>query len=281
MTAIYESDATNWAGIRVVEAWTEYPFVEFGDSVSKEYKMRCRCKIAEYETPALTDVMSSAAVAKVLTLAPFSADANARFVGDTVAIPADGGQVEFVRTFALVPSGYTETVPFTHTYPEKRGWLDRAALGQEEEYATILNNLENLPHPPFISRPALTKDVLAKVTRTFSYETDFGVGIGLDTVLTISRNNGPEKIVIDPGAGDVTFYNINCPALDRVVYLCNAQTTYADTVTPTLINWPATVPTITTYETAVTNGDLMIVKSYVEQYKGNIFVKVKIEVPYV
>ena len=149
MSAIYESNATHWGAIRCVRAWIEYPFADDGDTASKEYKMRCVCKNAEYEAPALSDQMDDAATAKVIEL-PFAADGTAYFVEDTGFEPSDGGLISLIRTFAPVPAAISRAIgTYTAKFPAFRKWSEVNGTGRNSgEAQDGLNQEEANDTPP-------------------------------------------------------------------------------------------------------------------------------------
>lgn len=89
------------------ESWIEYPFIEYGDNTSKIYHMRCAVNKDDYAAIALDTTMTSASNADVLVL-PFTADANAYYVGDFNHKVTDGALIEFDRQFATIPATRTE-----------------------------------------------------------------------------------------------------------------------------------------------------------------------------
>jgi len=99
------------------ESWIEYPFIEYGDNTSKVYHMRCTVNKDDYAAIALDTTMASASNADVLVL-PFTADANAYFVGDYNHRVTDGALLEFDRQFATIPAT-NEVYPGTEffTFP--------------------------------------------------------------------------------------------------------------------------------------------------------------------
>jgi len=97
------------ADVRAVDGtFISYPFIEDGDTSTKVYNMVCTQKATDYSASqvALDATMSSAAAAGVLVL-PFTADAQAYFVGDTGHAPIGGGMISFTRTFANIPQSTT------------------------------------------------------------------------------------------------------------------------------------------------------------------------------
>ena len=86
------------------ESFISRPFLEDGDTDTKVYNMACSQLEDDYDPEQLDldDTMTSAASAGVIAL-PFAADSNAYFVGDTGHTAADGGMIEFQRTFANIP----------------------------------------------------------------------------------------------------------------------------------------------------------------------------------
>ena len=86
------------------DSFISRPFLEDGDTSTKVYNMACSQLADDYDSEqlALNDTMTSAGAAGVIAL-PFAADSKAYFVGDTGHTAADGGMIEFQRTFANIP----------------------------------------------------------------------------------------------------------------------------------------------------------------------------------
>ena len=84
------------------ESWIEYPFIEEGDNATKVYHLVCVVNEADYAPIALDVTMANATNADVIDL-PFTADANAYFVGDYYKTKIEGGLVRFDRQFANIP----------------------------------------------------------------------------------------------------------------------------------------------------------------------------------
>jgi len=84
------------------ESWVEYPFIEQGDNATKVYHLVCVVNEANYTPISLDTTMASVGNADVIDL-PFTADANAYFVGDFGKTKIEGGLVKFDRQFANIP----------------------------------------------------------------------------------------------------------------------------------------------------------------------------------
>jgi len=86
------------------DSWVEFPFIEKGDNATKVYHLRCTMLRTEYDPSdvPLNTTMASAANAQVTSL-PFTADANAYFVGDFEHSISDGVLITFDRQFANIP----------------------------------------------------------------------------------------------------------------------------------------------------------------------------------
>ena len=84
------------------ESWVEYPFIEEGDNATKVYHLVCVVNEANYTPISLNTTMASVGNADVIDL-PFTADANAYFVGDFGKTKIEGGLVKFDRQFANIP----------------------------------------------------------------------------------------------------------------------------------------------------------------------------------
>jgi len=107
MSMPYNVTAFNTA--RAEASWIEYPFIEHGVPTAKVYCMNCKVNVSAYTAVTIGTAMTTAAAAGVAVL-PFTANANAFFVGDFGHSYSDGGIVEFTRKFATVPSTWTEVV---------------------------------------------------------------------------------------------------------------------------------------------------------------------------
>jgi hypothetical protein len=245
MSIPYESNPTDWANIRVINAWIEYPFANDGDVASKEYKMLCMCKSAEYEAPALTDVMSSAAVAKVIDL-PFAADATARFVGDESFSPSDGGMITFLRTFMPVPATRTRGLgSYSHTWPAFRAWEDP---GSQTTDIIAFSQENELSVPIIVLRDETTETSPATITYTYTYATSIG-SVAKDTIFSpVWGNSG-------------SYYDFAGLKTSNFVVNTGAGGSPGDTT-----------PNITEYK-AYINSTYLIVASSIKSYKGNIYVK--------
>lgn len=245
MSIPYESNPTDWANIRVVNAWIEYPFANDGDVVSKEYKMLCMCKSTEYEAPALTDVMSSALVAKVIDL-PFAADATARFVGDESFSPSDGGMITFLRTFMPVPATRTRGIgSYSHTWPAFRAWEDP---GSQTTNAIVFDQANELSVPILILRDEFTATSPATITYTYTYATS----ISSVTVDSLWSPYWQDSASYDD------FRGLNTS--NFVVNTGSGGSPYDST------------PNVTEYKAFIDNT-FLIVASSIKSYKGNIYVK--------
>ena len=95
------SAGTAFTTATCVNAWIEYPFANTGDSATKVYHHTMMVDRLSYIPLAFDDVMTTAD--NKPTRSPFSDDAAAYWVGDTVPNDIGGGKVEFQRTFANIP----------------------------------------------------------------------------------------------------------------------------------------------------------------------------------
>lgn len=245
MSIPYESNPTDWANIRVINAWIEYPFANDGDVTSKEYKMLCMCKITEYEAPALTDVMSSALVAKVIDL-PFAADATARFVGDEGFSPSDGGMITFVRTFLPVPASRTRGIgSYSHTWPAFRAWENP---GSQSSSSIVFSEENELSVPIYILRDEKTATSPATITYTYTYATSIS-SVSTDALFSSYWQN-------------TTTYR-DFRGLNTSNFVVNSGFGAAPS---------DSTPNITEYKVYIDNTYL-IVASAIKSYKGNIYVR--------
>lgn len=267
MSIPYESNATSWASIRVIDYWDEYPFSTGGlPNITKQYKYKCHCKLSEYESPLFTDQMISASAAKVFDLPVINA--NAYFLGDDNFAPADGGCITFVRTFGEIPTSWSETKTINYTFPEYREWAVRYESNQTYERFALLENQASAPTPPKVLRPALNETVTAFISYDYFYSTNYGASVSLNTIYSNSQPQGPGKITAAiTGVGTYTYY-IFCPPLTKVNYVCDSELTYADTGANT---WPATSESLTAYKGKVTSKTQITIDCLVTQYGGNIY----------
>lgn len=265
MTLPYYSDATKWADIRAIDAWVEYPFEDQNDLVTKEYKIRCNCRNEDYESPAYSDTMSSAAAAKLIDL-PFTADSNAYFLGDSNFSSGEGGTTTFLRTFGAVPQTRTlAEQSYDYTFPGKREYWDSGS-GVSNDIKFLINYRNS--KAVLLARPAQTKSTAAKFVSTYYYRTDKGLGLATNTVFKIEQY------------ASFGYYNIfntryylstSIPNVKNVDYVANSKGISTAT-------FNGTIPTRTTYDTYINNGTFLLAESNIEHYKGNIFVKKNIYV---
>ena len=267
MSIPYESNPISWAAIRVIDYWDEYPFSTGGlPNTTKQYKYKCHCKLTEYESPLFTAQMTTAAAAKVFELP--AVDADAYFLGDDNFSASEGGCITFTRTFGQIPTSWSETKTINYTFPEYREWAVRYENTQIYERFAILANQASAPTPPNVLRPAQNETVTAFINYTYFYSANYGASVSLDTIYSNSQVAGPGKIVAAvSGSGTYTYY-IFCPALSKVNYVCDSESTYADTGAST---WPATSESLTSYKSKVTNKTQITIDSIVTQYGGNIY----------
>jgi hypothetical protein len=263
MTLPYYSDATKWADIRAVDAWVEYPFEDQNDLVTKEYKIRCNCRNEDYESPAYSDTMSSAAAAKLIDL-PFTADSNAYFLGDSNFSSGEGGTTTFLRTFGAVPQTRTlAEQSYDYTFPGYRAFWDSGS-GVPSEIKFFIN-FRNAK-PVHNARPPQTKSATAKFVYTYYYRTDKGLGLSPDQLFKIDQYASSGFFTI----GSASYFP-SIPYVDNVDYVANSTgVSYA--------NFYGTNPSRTTYQGYVNSGTFLLAESDIEHYKGNIFVKKNIYV---
>jgi len=99
-----------------VSAWIEYPFNALGDSTTKVYRHIMQVKLSSYAPLSFDDEMTAAD--KKPTRSPFSDDALAFWVGDSIPTQIGGDLVEFERTFANVPASLIEGASiYSFSYP--------------------------------------------------------------------------------------------------------------------------------------------------------------------
>ena len=257
MSIPYESDATAAAAIVPTDAWLEYPFSERLDNTTVEYKIKCSCKRENYSAPAFTAVMDTAANAGLTDL-PFTANANAYFLGDENFSSDEGELITFTRVFGTKPVDVTYMESsYTYTFPEYRGWY--------------YNFDENIKYyqAPNVYRKSMAKTVTAKVSYSYHISTSNGTDVNPDTVFSITLLGSWGSVYIAPST---YYYDLGSAGFagGKANYVSN---TYYD-----YINFPGTDPSRTTYINYIANGTELIVESNVRHYKGNIFEKKTIRV---
>ena len=234
MSLPYESNATNYAGIQPVDAWINYPFANDGDAASEVYMIRCVCKNDEYEAPLFSDVMDTAANAKLLEL-PFAADATAYFAGDHSFRSAGGGEMSFIREFAPVPATRTRGIgSVSHGWPEHRAWTSSQDVSDGDSPAIIAGAA------PQVATPAYN-------TYRFYYYTSIS-SVPKDTIWYPTWASG------HPASGSSSG-NIVC-----------------DFLTSSVLR-PATSPSRASYNSSYKNKLYKIIGSNIENWKGNIWMK--------
>lgn len=246
MSIPYESNATTIAQTRVIDAFIDHPFAADGDTVTKEYKMICSCKISNYSAPTFAQTMSSATIAKVIQL-PFPADAAAYFVGDEGFSPSSGEFMTFTRTFARVGATRTRGIgSYSNAWPAFREWDDAT----QTTNAVVFPPPFDLP-PRYLTRNNLTASSPAKITYTYTYATAIE-NVAKDVLwnpkwvvgITYPHNQTPTDYVCDSGSGGQPY---------------------------------GTTPTLTQYQYNYINKLYVVVESRIKSYKGNIFVRETIQ----
>jgi hypothetical protein len=157
MSMPYNVTAFNTA--RAEESWIEYPFIEQGVPTAKVYCMNCKVNVSAYTAVTIGTAMTTAAAAGVIVL-PFTANANAFFVGDFGHSYSDGGIVEFTRKFATVPGTWTEVV------------------GSEiKEFPALVDNSNVKQRPPTAEQSPVRVTHTYQVGQTFTFSAIFQVTI--------------------------------------------------------------------------------------------------------
>ncbi|MCP4000550.1 MAG: hypothetical protein GY727_06555 [Gammaproteobacteria bacterium] len=257
MSIPYESDATAAAAIVPTDAWVEYPFSERLDNTTVEYKIKCSCKRENYSAPAFTAVMDTAANAG-LTELPFTANANAYFLGDENFSSDEGELITFTRAFGTKPVNVTYMESsYTYTFPEYRGWYN--------------NFDENIKYyqAPNVYRKSMTKTVTAKVSYSYHISTSNGTDVNPDSVFSITLLGNWGAAYIAPSTW---YYD-----LGNAGWL-GAKANYVSDTYYNYISFPGTDPSRVTYMNYIANGTELIVESNVRHYKGNVFEKKTIRV---
>lgn len=304
MSLPYESNATDWTKIRCIKAWIEYPFADDGDTNSKIYKMLCMCKNASYSAPAFSDVMSSATVAKLVSL-PFTADSNAYFVGDSDFQPSDGGTIQFVRSFAPVPSTRSRAIGnyTTDIFPEFREWtvtqgnVNQVNVDNFDYYSEASGTsyerdnanegaTEDMP-PAIVLRERFTKTTYAQITFTYVYATSQSNVTPDEPWQPIHYDTGPTPLnyfrvgAFSSYLGQPTGENINNPLLsDNSVppYVYDTSDGIATNYNTNHWTTDKSIPSKTEYENDYIDQVYLNVESKILPWMGNIYVKETISV---
>ena len=233
---------------RVLAAWRTYPLQNMGSPNASVYNMRCSQRAVDYTKPALNATMNSEANAQVIAL-PWTNGA-AYFVGDFNHQSTDGGMVQFTRRFATKPETSTERLVGSRSFPFPGRQFIRFIAPNTADDATVDQNLYR-------------KDTNAANTKPGPlYETRQYWVNGVDTAPTVpdvfkpTLDGGAVDFVRDSAAKTFT----DAKALDGDTF--SAAVTVA-----------GTVPTLSEYETNVSDKDLVVVDVSIETYLGNIFVQ--------
>ena len=235
------------------ESWVEYPFIEYGDNSSKVYHMRCAVNKDDYTAIALDTTMASASNADVLAL-PFTADANAYFVGDFNHRVTDGALLEFDRHFATIPATRIREMigSSTFNFPTFQDVVYTApATAQSATYSDNLWEYKNIgggnnsPGPLYL---------------TSNYYTESNIPSSLPDVFKPSLSGSNVDFVSNGGSGAFS----NAVALNGETFTASYSVA-------------STNPTKTSYLSSVSNGNFLIVDLQVERYIGNIYVVKKYE----
>lgn len=285
------------------DSWIEYPFIEKGDNSSKVYHMRCTVNKDDYAAIALDTTMASASNADVLAL-PFTADANAYFVGDFNHRVTDGALLEFDRQFATIPAtnvDYPGTEFFT--FPG----MPNMASGS---YINITSNSYNSGISTFTTASAhgmSSGDLFMIIYTYYTGSSDpFSRYVTVTTFLTCTTGTTGSTIKSLTTVGSITYSatasiipnatrgrdSLNLSSSTKIIneYFLPGVTTNItstqdidlfetfsvyDTNTGKIANSLTiyTIPTILEYNQLVVNRDYLIAGCGIQRYKGNIYVR--------
>ena len=195
---------------RVVDYWTSYPFSDFGDNVTKIYKMRCVVNEDSYTTLE-TGVgnLTSAATAGVHSLPASFIDVDARFCNDSETTSLSGGVVEFVRTFANIPADRTDYSTAVRTYPPEFEQKITPTLYALDSGGNIV--VSRTTKTEYVKKPAESKVVSVRLE--YRYGIGAPTGVKTEEGFTITKADasvsnqvyfGDNVIETDEGQSTVT-----------------------------------------------------------------------------
>ena len=280
------------------ESWVEYPFIEYGDNTSKVYHMRCTVNKDDYAAIALDTTMASASNADVLFL-PFTADANAYFVGDFNHRVTDGALLEFDRQFATIPAT-NEDYPGTEffTFPGMPNTASGASIN-------ITSNSYSAGISTFTTASAhgMSSGDFYRITYTYytgsSYITAVTfltcttgtTGTTIKSVSTIGLINfsTTASIIANATRGrSATNLRSSLKIINEFflpgvttgitniqdINLVETFNVYDASVGSIVDNLTiSTIPTISEYNQLINDNDYLIVDCGIQRYKGNIYVR--------
>lgn len=286
------------------ESWIEYPFIEYGDNSSKVYHMRCTVNKDDYAAIALDTTMASASNANVLAL-PFTADANAYFVGDFNHRVTDGALLEFDRQFATIPAT-NEVYPGTEffTFPGLPSVGTSAITIVSDSYSNGISTfITNANHNMQAGDLCRIRFVYSSGGTTFNYEVYLNCTTGT-TGTTIKTNSIIASLNLDYSEDIYVQPNVKKPRLSQNLpssvkitndyYLpgiTNNIVTQNDipilqTFNPIIQSTGLTVtdlrsftkplstkPTAEDYRALIDAQDYIIKDCTIQRYKGNIYVR--------
>ena len=280
------------------DSWVEYPFIEYGDNSSKVYHMRCTVNKDDYTAIALDTTMASASNADVLAL-PFTADANAYFVGDFNHRVKDGALLEFDRQFATIPAT-NEDYPGTEffTFPGMPASTSGSSI-----------NVSNISYSSGITTltTASAHGMVSGDLFRFFYTYSAGGGIVISSSIYLTCETGTTGSTIKAntilGTYTITAASVipnatrgrnatNLSSSTKVIneyFLPGISTNISsiqdinlfETFQPFLASsgqnvdtlTTATIPTIDEYNQSINNNDYLVIDCAIERYKGNIYVR--------
>lgn len=280
------------------ESWIEYPFIEYGDNSSKVYHMRCAVNKDDYTAIALDTTMASASNADVLAL-PFTADANAYFVGDFNHRVTDGALLEFDRQFATIPAT-NEDYPGTEffTFPGMPNTVSGTSIN-------VTASSYNAGVSTFTTASAHGMSAGNLFRFFYTYSAGGGIVISSSIYLTCETGTTGSTIKANTSLGSYAISSAsvipnatrgrsatNLSSSTKVIneyFLPGISTNIVtvqdinlfETFQPFLSSngqnvdnlTTATIPTIDEYNQSINDNDYLVIDCAIERYKGNIYVR--------
>ena len=152
----------NFALVRVVDHSIKYPFREYGGT-GTIYILECIVNTADYAPLTVgTSNMTNATTAGVIALPSGWGNANARFCMDSEPVSISGGVSRFTRTFAEIPTTYSDYSSAVYTSPPAYSQKARVT-----EYSTINGNPTRTVKTSYASTPS--RSYVVRVRLDYSY----------------------------------------------------------------------------------------------------------------
>lgn len=289
----------SFAQVRAVSGThIKYPFIEQGDSATKEYRMVCVLSQSNYN-PALISLnatMSSAASAGVIAL-PFTADASAYFVGDFNHSPRDGGMVEFERVFSNIPASRTGVLTGTtaYTFPgieaDPNDTTLRTASGFSATTTTttlICSNTVSVGDSVLCSLSTTSGGITVSVNGAsriaLTGTSASQVVVSRLTATTTFASGSVEEYNLQPrgsaalATGTFTDFTYYLPGVTSDITVpTDVPLSETFRIEGALLG-AGTVPSAVEYDIKVTNGDLLTIDSSITRYAGNIIQRANVKV---